>query len=140
MELPGKLGFPSLFLSQMGYTHYWEDCIFTLNQWNELREIFQVILTESEVQKAQVTDEFISFKTGCETFELVKNGKCSFNFCKTQRNFGDALVVATLEAAAKICAGSFKWSSDGNINDLQEGLVLLRDCTAPRKKSAMSAI
>ena len=62
-----------------------------------------------------------------ETFTFP--GEAGFNFCKTQYRPYDEVITAILIVAAHHAPGAVEVSSDGRVNEWQEGLNLARQAT-----------
>lgn len=124
---------------QIGYTTYFtQKQSFTTNDWNELKRILPLIITESGIticgplgeDNPIINDNLISFN-GCaenaedyETFEISKKHNPQFNFCKTQLRPYDIVVCALLTVINAIAPNVLDISSDGNSEDWNAGVLL----------------
>jgi hypothetical protein len=120
----------------MGYTHYWDKGQgFTQGQWEKLTACTAFLLINSDTpvsfeynedRPVQIDNERIRFngieEDGHETFILDRENL--FAFCKTAMKPYDKLVVAILHLAELIAPGSLNFSSDGDDEDLAEGIAL----------------
>lgn len=122
----------------MGYTHYWEGSINSSdNNWEEfLKESDLILSTVSKRIKIDYSiDNAISLNgIGADAHEdfYFSKSDSGFNFCKTARKPYDLAVVSILLLAASYFKG-VEFSSDGNINDHQEGIKLLESLNLPYK-------
>jgi hypothetical protein len=134
----------------MGYTHYWnKNQQMDKKQWDRFTEIVGKLLADPDVapiiawehdqpnKPPEVSKEFVRFNgkddDGHETFYFDRiatrvgaadnDGKC-FDFCKTARKSYDKAVVACLVLAKLIFQEDIRVSSDGDLNDWQEGKAL----------------
>lgn len=80
-----------------------------------------------EGDKPTITADEVSFngidELAHETFFIKRTEKDGFNFCKTARKPYDVLVVACL-VKAKGLGIIDEWSSDGDMSDHEEGMML----------------
>jgi hypothetical protein len=84
-------------------------------------------------RKPEVSKDLIRFnglgEDGHETF-LVLRDEGGFAFCKTVRKPYDALVVATLALMNHYAPGAWRYKSDGDPEDWEEGLQLASDAAS----------
>jgi len=124
----------------MGYTHYWEvKKSLSQTEWDKFYIGVNKILEKNGVpiqyeydnpKPPQIDDNIVRFNgvgdEGHETFYFEKE-KTGFNFCKTAQKPYDIVVVACL-IYAKICFGNkIRISSDGEIEDWQDGKKLFEE-------------
>ena len=139
----------------MGYTHYWEgqrSC--TDMEWQRIRAaVLQLLGNNQDIpvvwesdcdgvkhqrKVPEISRRLIRFNgpgdEGFETF-LVDRVEPSFAFCKTGRLPYDALVVATLTLMEHYAAGAWRYKTDGEGVELDEGLMLAADVVGVGVKS-----
>lgn len=130
----------------MGYTHYWHrESILSQPEFNLLVEDVKKIIHLSNIPikgwngkgEPELTNNTIRFngEPSCETFSITRSiasqskkwesptNNLYFNFCKTNREPYDTVVVACLVALKKHFPNS-KISSDGSPDELQVGINL----------------
>lgn len=133
----------------MGYTHYWRKTPnLNSEKFTEFSNKAKILIENEPVQfeydsnkEPEITNELVRFngigENGHETFYFEKdvekdqyynekNGKC-FSFCKTARKPYDQTVVACLILAKKIFGKDINVSSDGTIEEWEDGLKLLNE-------------
>lgn len=153
----------------MGYTHYFprEENISD-QQWSDICKAVKLAIKVSSVPvqfecsdptPPQIDDSIIRFNgidgDGHETFYLDRNStgedynidryKYGFFFCKTARKPYDELVTAVLIIVNHYALGAFGIGSDGDIDDWQDGLMLVQtilpelDITLPGSETVTPA-
>lgn len=125
----------------MGYTHYWHgQRAFTDAEWRDICADASKLLTDAPVHvvreydepgtRPHIGDDCIAFngfsENGHETFWLAKEPE-GFQFCKTAHKPYDVLVTAMLMVAERHAPGAIRISSDGDADDWELGLQLVRD-------------
>lgn len=124
----------------MGYTHYWKNGEIPQENWDAavvcVKELFKKLpkgLIQKEWDNASVpiaNKNEIRFNgvddDGHETFCLARSGE-GFSFCKTARKPYDVAVVAVLTIAKHYFGDLINVSSDGELEDWQEGLDLVKE-------------
>jgi len=129
----------------MGYTHHWNNSRpIDDSEWEAIttraRQILRVaqddlgialseeydvnrmpIVSEKEIRFNGYADE------GHETFMITRDAD-DYSFCKTARKPYDVVVVAMLQLMGVYAAG-FDWRSEGNDDDLIDGLKLYNKAT-----------
>ena len=127
----------------MGYTHYWShDKAIEDDVWNKIAKEAMVVARKSSARiQYEYDDESLPCfdsqqvrfngvdDEGHETFQLTPD-PISFAFCKTAVKPYDTIVVAILIIAKHHCP-SFSWRSDGEPQEMQDSLDLLRSCSLP---------
>lgn len=118
----------------MGYTHYWNRPENLEEGWSEFLKGAKNIIKKSGVKLdgLEANKDIIRFDGGCETFYLPKVGEGGFNFCKTRQLPYDIVVVAILFLAQGIFK-NFKFSSDGDTEDLKSGHALFTSVIGGKK-------
>jgi len=119
----------------MGYTHYWNASPFTDDQWNEVIERGQAILSCSDIPlqldfdeplPVELSNKRIRFNgvedDGHETFYVTPDA-IGFAFCKTAYKPYDEVVVAFLIMLNEVNP-EFTWDSDGEDADHEAGRKL----------------
>lgn len=115
----------------MGYTHYWEHDTITNDEWNELTTLVKKICEASALTVNYEISDIEIFVNGkndpYEDFVLTPE-KVEFEFCKTNSNSYDPVVVAILIAARHVLGKKFEWRSDGVLSDgdFDEGMTLFQ--------------
>lgn len=124
----------------MGFTHYFTlNATITETKWkrftNHVNRILANVPNDIDIVNGHgatgteplVNDKEIAFnglgELSHETFYVSRNGQ-GFNFCKTAQKPYDVAVVACLVSMKKILGKGVEVSSDGDKNDLQEGIDL----------------
>ena len=125
----------------MGYTHYWR-----LNDGKKInsKKLKQAIGVMGKIVKDQdkilaswdgigkpiVTEKEINFNGkkdfSHENFRIFMNWDGDFDFCKTARKPYDIVVVACLSVLKYYLGDSVRVSSDGEGEELKEGLELAK--------------
>jgi hypothetical protein len=127
----------------MGYTHYWTlNRSLTTDEWSAITADATAILALAQTRgivlwyqddepdtEPVVSGEHIWFngptEDGHETFVLSPlHERDGFNFCKTARKPYDTAVIAILCAAKARAPDAIELSSDGELDDWQEGIRL----------------
>lgn len=127
----------------MGYTHKWnfkgiapKDVIDAPIKWQRASELIQLIVKKAEERgikvaggdgkgKPKFTRKYISLNgagdESYETFALVYDEPCAFDFTKTCRKPYDLVVATSLLALKYVYGEDFQYDSDGitreNIKD-----------------------
>lgn len=127
----------------MGYTHYFQQNKSVPDvEWNALcadvKKLYQWTQQNhpnwmtgdpygEDSQEVQATESKIVFNgvddCGYETFWIDKQAR-KFNFCKTNRNEYDVIVVSVLLLMEYHAGDCFSISSDGELEDWMEGVAL----------------
>lgn len=133
----------------MGYTHYfYTKPTLDAKQFKSFAKDVKKLLNgvdevafecDMVTKRPQVTNEVVRFNgkgdDGHETFYLARESKVSdwqrdkemaFNFCKTACKPYDKYVVACLILAKGWFKDDIRFSSDGEIEELQEGLQIVQ--------------
>ncbi len=129
----------------MGYTHHWSNSRpIDDSEWDAIttaaRKILRVaqddlgiaISIEYDVNRIPVVnDTEIRFngyaEEGHETFLIMRDAD-EYSFCKTARKPYDTVVVAMLQLLG-VYAPGFDWRSEGDDDDLKDGLALYNTAT-----------
>jgi len=136
----------------MGYTHYaYQKKELDQKQWagfiTDVKKVLKAgegyIQYESEVKKAPVANkDKVRFngigEEGHETFLMTRISKLEewqskrddgmvFNFCKTAQKAYDVYVVACLVLAKSHFGDDVVFSSDGDIEELQDGVKMVNE-------------
>ena len=129
----------------MGYTHHWSNSRpIDDSEWEAIttraRQILRVaqddlgiaLSEEYDVNKMPIVSEKeIRFNgyadEGHETFMITRDAD-EYSFCKTARKPYDVVVVALLQLLG-VYAPGFDWRSEGNDEDLIDGLALYNAAT-----------
>lgn len=144
----------------MGYTHYWRKKEnLPQDKWNSfiddvgelMHDAPSILCEESDMPNsfAMCNGNFIKFngrgEDGHETFyfereqephwrDAADENGMYFNFCKTARKHYDIYVVAVLELAKAHFGDDIIVSSDGDYEDLKEGIELGQEYLNERLK------
>lgn len=118
----------------MGYTHYWKGLRSTKELAEITKEIIRIsgvkICNEDGTGEPIVEENYIGLNGTKENNEwhesfYLSDKNDGFNFCKTARKPYDKVVVAILVAAIIQEVPGYKTiSSDGDVNDWEEGIKL----------------
>lgn len=113
----------------MGYTHYWKNNAIESSDWKRIVEGVKKIANSSvALVEIEFGADYIKLNgvEGEDYEDFFLSAKpTGFEFCKTARRPYDEIVVAILMMVENIVPG-FSWSSDGDPEDHQDGLNLLK--------------
>jgi hypothetical protein len=125
----------------LGYTHYFPQARgYSRDEWVGISLAVEKIIAyaapdvtvcaeyDRPDEPPRIGPDLIAFNgpgdQGCETFWLQRKRAERFQFCKTNYEPYDAIVIACLIAADAIAPGALKISSDGGVDEWQAGLTL----------------